>query len=67
MGADPNPNHLLSLLFAKGAIVISNPNAEAIFASLQAPKTERRMPRIPPPETIILDCEILNFNGQGLE
>ena len=62
MGADPNPNHLLACFPAEGAVVISDPNAEAIFASLQAPESEREVMRIPSPQTIVLDGEILNFS-----
>ena len=64
VGSDPNPNHLLARSPAEGAIVISDANAEAIFASLQAPETERGMMRVPSPKTIILDGEILNFRRQ---
>jgi hypothetical protein len=47
--------------------VISDPDAEAIFASLQTPEMERRVTRIPSPQTIVLDGEILNFRWQCLE
>jgi hypothetical protein len=67
MGADPNPNHLLARLPAEGSIVITDPNAEAIFASLQTPEAERGMPRILAPKMIVLSCEFLNFNRQGSE
>ena len=67
MGPDPNPNHLVARLPAEGAIVISDPNAKAIFTSLQAPETERGMSRILPPKMIVLNCEFLNFNRQGPE
>src|ERR1035437_8369696 len=67
MGADPSPNHLLARLPAEGAIVISDPKAEAIFASLQTPETERGVTRIAPPQIIILDGEVLNFGGQSPE
>src|ERR1035437_7839461 len=50
VGADPNPNHLLARSPAKGAIVISDANAEAIFASLQTPETERGIMRVPSPK-----------------
>jgi hypothetical protein len=48
----------------QGAVVISDPNTEAIFASLQTPETERGMTRIPSPQMIVLDREILNFRWQ---
>jgi hypothetical protein len=67
VGADPNPNHFLARLPAESAIVISHPNAEPIFASLQTPETERWVARIPLPQTIVLDGEILNFIWQCLE
>jgi hypothetical protein len=34
MRADPDPNDLLARQLTEGAIVISNANAEAVFASL---------------------------------
>jgi hypothetical protein len=40
VSADPNPNHLLARSLTEGAIVISDPNAETIFASLQTPETK---------------------------
>jgi hypothetical protein len=43
--------------------VISDSNTEAVFASLQTPETERWMVRVPPPEMVVLDCEILDFGG----
>jgi hypothetical protein len=38
MGADPNPNHVISCQLAEGAVVFSDANGEAVLASLQTPK-----------------------------
>jgi hypothetical protein len=62
VGADPNPNRLLVRSPGECAIVISDTNAEAIFASLQTPETERGMARISSSQVIVLDGEILNFS-----
>jgi hypothetical protein len=43
-------------------MVISDPNAEAVFACLQTPESERRVMRMLLPETIVLDSEFLNFS-----
>lgn len=67
VSADPDPSHSFPGLPAEGAIVVSDPNTEAIFTSLQATKPKRWMPCIPLPQMIVLDCEILNFNGEGSE
>jgi hypothetical protein len=67
VGTDPNPNYLLACEPADGAIVISEANAEAIFASLQTPEMEGGMIRIPSPQMIILDGESLNFRRQRVE
>lgn len=67
VGTDPNPNHLLARLPAEGAIVISDPNGEAIFTSPQTPETERGVTGISSPQLIVLDGEILNFRWQCLE
>jgi hypothetical protein len=40
MGANPYPGHRFAGAPAEGAIVISNSDAEALFASLQTPETE---------------------------
>jgi hypothetical protein len=67
VGADPNPNHLLARSPAEGAIMLSDANAEAIFASLQTPEKERGMMRGPSPKMIVLSGEILNFRRQRPE
>src|SRR6266566_7164995 len=67
MSADPNPCHCLGRQFAKGAIVISDANAKAILATLQTAEMERRMMRVPTPQLVILDRELLNLWRQGVE
>jgi hypothetical protein len=47
--------------------VISHPDAEAIFASLQTPETERGMRTVPLPQRMVLRGETLNFRWQRLE
>ena len=47
--------------------MISDSNAKSIFASLQSPKTERGVARVPPPQIIILNGEALNFREQRPE
>ena len=64
MGAYPDPDHLLARLSAERAIVISEPNAEAIFAPLQPSEAERGVTRVRAPQTIVLTSEILNFSWQ---
>jgi hypothetical protein len=46
VAADPHPDHLRARQLAEGPAVISHPDAEAIFASLQMPETERGMKRV---------------------
>jgi hypothetical protein len=67
VGADPSPGHLLAHEPAESAIVISDANAEAIFAPLQTPEMEGGMTGVPSPEMIILDGESLNFRRQRVE
>jgi hypothetical protein len=67
VGTDPNPNYLLTGFSTKGAIVISDANAEVVFASLQAPESESGVMRIMLPQAIVLNGETLNFSGQRLE
>jgi len=47
--------------------VISGANAEAIFAFLQTPETERGMIRVPSPQMLILGGELLSSGRQRLE
>jgi hypothetical protein len=49
VGADPGPGRLLACEPADGSIVVSDANAEAIFASLQTPEMEGGMIRVPSP------------------
>jgi hypothetical protein len=49
LGTDPYPTHLLACQLAKRAIVISDADGEAIFASLQTAETERRVTVVPSP------------------
>ena len=49
VSADPNPNHRPAREPAKGAIAISDANAEPVPASLQTPETKRGMMRVPLP------------------
>jgi len=65
--ADPDPGHLLARQPAQGSVVISDANAEAIFASLQAAETEGGMARVSSPQMIVFNGKTLNLRWQCLE
>jgi hypothetical protein len=46
--------------------MISDPDREPVFATLQAPEMQRRVVRVVQPKTIILDREQLNISRQGV-
>lgn len=67
VGPDPNLGQPVAFLSAERAVVISDADGEAIFASLQTPETKRGMTRLAPPQAVVLDGEFLDFGTQRFE
>jgi nitrous oxidase accessory protein NosD len=65
--ADPNPGDRVRSQPAERAIVISNANTKAIFASLQSAEVKGRMLRVATPQFIVLDCQVSDIGRKGVE
>ncbi len=67
MSTDPNPRDSVGGQSAKGPVVISDANAEAIVAALQPTEAERGMMRVAAPQLVILDRQCLNVRWKRVE
>jgi hypothetical protein len=48
-------------------LVVFGVRNQAILAALQSAETERMVVRVAPPQVVVLDGQLLNFFGQGVE
>jgi hypothetical protein len=66
VGSDLNPKDDIPATTLQSAVMIANPNGEAIFTALQAPETKGRMAGIALPQPIVLGRKILNIGWQSV-